>query len=154
HAIDKVFERVRHGYQRTLQSLLGTYPVVIVLGVILAVLLGLMAMFSQSELAPEEDQGIVLSQVVGSPTATADQMLTYADQVFQTGKAAPEYKQMFQIRGGPTVNGGRGGVLLKDWSDRKRSAQEIRVALQAKWNKTAGPRVAAFQFPPLPGSSG
>src|SRR5471030_2610158 len=109
---------------------------------------------SQKELAPEEDQGVVLSQVVGSPTATSDQMQTYAQQVFNVAHGIPEYKQMFQITGVPTVNAGIGGVLLKDWGARTRSAHEIQTDLQAKWNKIAGARVAAFQFPPLPGTSG
>ena len=61
---------------------------------------------------------------------------------------------MFQITGVPTVNAGIGGVLLKDWGDRSRNAHAIQLDLQARWNKIAGARVAAFQFPPLPGSSG
>jgi multidrug efflux pump len=109
---------------------------------------------SNSELAPEEDQGIVLSQVIGSPTATADQMQTYADQVFKIGKSMPEYSQMFQMTGVPTLNAGIGGVLFKPWEARARSAHQIQQDLQARWNKVAGARVAAFQFPPLPGSSG
>jgi len=153
-AIDRVFEKVRHGYTRVLRSLLGTYPVLIVMSLLIFAMLVAMFMFSKSELAPEEDQGIVLSQVVGSPTATSDQMQTYAKQVFDIGHSIPEYKQMFQITGVPTTNQGIGGVLLKNWSDRTRSAHEIQLDLQAKWNKIAGARVAAFQFPPLPGTSG
>jgi multidrug efflux pump len=152
--IDHVFEKVRSTYSRWLRSLLGTYPVLITMGVILLLLLGVMFMMSQQELAPEEDQGVVLSQVVGAPTATSDQMQTYAQQVFDIAHGIPEYKQMFQITGVPTVNQGIGGVLLKDWGDRTRSAHEIQTDLQAKWNKIAGARVAAFQFPPLPGTSG
>ena len=153
-AIDRVFEKVHGTYTRTLRSLLGTYPVLIVMGVLLFVLLAIMFVMSQSELAPEEDQGVVLSQVVGSPTATSDQMQTYAQQVFDVAHQTPEYKQMFQITGVPTVNAGIGGVLLKDWGDRTRNAHAIQLDLQARWNKIAGARVAAFQFPPLPGSSG
>ncbi|MFL6696566.1 MAG: efflux RND transporter permease subunit [Vitreoscilla sp.] len=153
-AIDRVFDKVHRGYTRALRSLLQTVPVLITMGIILFVLLVVMFKMSQSELAPEEDQGIVLSQVVGSPTATSDQMQTYAQQVFDIAHQAPEYKQMFQITGVPTVNAGIGGVLLKDWGDRTRSAHEIQIDLQAKWNKIAGARVAAFQFPPLPGTSG
>jgi multidrug efflux pump len=152
--IDHVFEKVRSTYSRWLRSLLGTYPVLITMGVILLLLLGVMFMMSQQELAPEEDQGVVLSQVVGAPTATSDQMQTYAQQVFDIAHGIPEYKQMFQITGVPTVNQGIGGVLLKDWGDRTRSAHEIQTDLQAKWGKIAGARVAAFQFPPLPGTSG
>ena len=152
--IDHVFEKVRSTYSRWLRSLLATYPVLITMGVILLGLLVVLFMMSQSELAPEEDQGIVLSQVVGSPTATSDQMQTYAQQVFDIAHGIPEYKQMFQITGVPTVNSGIGGVLTTDWGDRTRSAHEIQMDLQARWNKIAGARVAAFQFPPLPGSSG
>ncbi len=153
-AIDRVFGKVHHGYQRLLHSLLDTWPVLIAMGVLLVVCLGLMFKMSQSELAPEEDQGLVLSQVVGAPNATSDQMLTYADQIFQISKAIPEYKQMFQITGVPTINAGLGGVLLKDWGERTRSAKQIQQYLQEQWNQIAGARVAAFQFPPLPGASG
>ena len=152
--IDRVFERVHHGYQRVLHSLLHTWPVLIAMGVLLIVCLGLMFKMSQSELAPEEDQGLVLSQVVGAPTATSEQMETYAEQIFKISKDIPEYKQMFQITGVPTVNAGLGGVLLKDWGERARSAKQIQQYLQEQWNKIAGARVAAFQFPPLPGATG
>src|SRR5262249_15894888 len=153
-AIDRVFEGVRSRSQRVLGSLLKTWPVLVVMGGLLFVLFGIMMSMAQQELAPEEDQGIVLAQVVGSPTATAEQMLTYSHQVFEIAKATPEYKQMFQITGVPTVNQGIGGVIFKPWDQRGRSAHEIQTELQAKWNKIAGARVAAFQFPPLPGTSG
>jgi len=153
-AIDRVFDRVHSGYQRALTSLLATWPVLIVMGVLLFGLLLLMFKMSQSELAPEEDQGIVASLINGPPTATADQMQTYADQVFKVAKAMPEYAQMFQITGVPTVNAGFGGVLFKTWDERSRSARELQQDLQAKWNRIAGARVVAFQFPPLPGASG
>ena len=154
HAIDQVFEKVRRTYQVTLHSLLTTWPVLIVMGGLLFVLLIVMFKMSNSELAPEEDQGIVLSQVFGAPTATADQMETYAEQVFKVAKATPEYKQMFQITGYPALNMGFGGVLFTPWDQRERSAHQIQQDLQERWNKIAGARVAAFQFPPLPGTSG
>ncbi|MBV8046788.1 MAG: efflux RND transporter permease subunit [Paludibacterium sp.] len=152
--IDHTFERVLGGYNRLLANLLSTWPVLVVMGGILLLLLLGLAKMSQSELAPEEDQGIVLGQVVGAPNATANQMQAYANQMFQASKAMPEYQQMFQITGTPTINAGIGGVLFKPWSERSRSAHQIQMDLQQKWGKIAGARVAAFQFPPLPGSSG
>lgn len=152
--IDAVFSKVQSFYKRTLHSLLNTWPVLIVMGVILFVLLGLMFKMSQSELAPQEDQGLVASLVTGAPTATADQMQVYAKQIFEVAKSVPEYEQMFQITGVPTVNAGIGGVIFKTWEERKRSALELQMYLQAQWNKIAGVKIAAFQFPPLPGSSG
>lgn len=153
-AIDRVFEKVHHTYQRTLHGLLETWPVLVVMAAILMLILGLMFKMSQSELAPEEDQGIVLAQVVGAPTATSDQMQSYAEQIFRISKAMPEYSQLFQITGVPTVNAGIGGMLLTSWQNRVRSAKQVQQDLQERWNKIAGARVAAFQFPALPGSSG
>lgn len=153
-AIDHNFERVRHTYRRMLGNLLETWPVIIVMGALL--LLALLALFktSQSELAPEEDQGIVLAHIQGPPTATSQQMQTYAQQVFDISSKEPEYKQMFQLTGVPTLNQGIGGVLLKPWGDRTRNAHQIQLDLQKKWNGIAGVQVGAFQFPPLPGSQG
>ena len=153
-AIDRVFGKVHDTYLRLLHALLDTWVVLIVLAAILMVVLGLMFKMAQSELAPEEDQGVVLSQVVGDPTATSDQMQVYAEQIYQVAKAMPEYSQMFQITGVPTVNSGFGGMLMTPWDERTRSAQEVQQDLQAGWNRIAGARVAAFQFPALPGSSG
>jgi multidrug efflux pump len=115
---------------------------------------GLMFKMSKSELAPEEDQGIVGSLLTGPPTATAQQMLTYGDQVFEVAQALPEYLQMFQITGYPTVNKGFGGVVFKPWDERTRSGHELQLDLQEQWNRIAGARVVAFQFPALPGASG
>ena len=153
-AIDRVFGRVHDTYRRLLHALLDTWVVLIVMAALLMVVLGLMFKMSQSELAPEEDQGVVLSQVVGDPTATSDQMQVYAEQIYQVAKAMPEYSQMFQITGVPTVNSGFGGMLMTPWDERTRSAKEVQQDLQAGWNRIAGARVAAFQFPALPGSSG
>jgi multidrug efflux pump len=106
------------------------------------------------ELAPQEDQGIVLYQLIGPPNATIDQMNTYTSQIFEAGKKQPEYRELFQLAGVPTVNQGFGGMLLKPWSERTRSASEIQQVLQTSWNGIAGGRVAAFQFPSLPGTTG
>jgi multidrug efflux pump len=153
-AIDRVFDKVHRGYARALHSVLDTWVVMIVMGALLMAAAGAMFVMSTSELAPEEDQGIVGGQVVGPSTATTEQMQTYAQQIFDVAKALPEYEQMFQLTGVPSTNQGFSGVLFKPWEQRTRSAKELQQALQAGWNNIAGARVAAFQFPPLPGSSG
>jgi multidrug efflux pump len=109
---------------------------------------------SKSELAPQEDQGIVLSMIQGPPNATIQQMQTYADQVYAISKEIPEYSQMFQLTGQPALNRGIGAVLLKTWDERVKSAAQLQQELQQKWNRIAGARIAAFQFPPLPGAQG
>jgi multidrug efflux pump len=152
--IDRQFERVHRGYGRLLSATLDTWPVFTVMGALLLGATVYLFMTSKTELAPQEDQGIVLSQIIGPPNATIQQMQMYADQVFDISKALPEYAQMFQLTGSPTLNQGIGGVLFKPWDQRRRGATELQQELQQKWNTIAGARVAAFQFPPLPGSQG
>jgi multidrug efflux pump len=152
--IDHQFDRLHHWYQRRLHGTLDTWLVPVVMGVFL--LGGLVYLFatSKSELAPQEDQGVVLASMQGPPNATAQQMQTYAKQVFEVSKSLPEYQQMFQITGFPGINGGMAGMILKPWDQRSRSANELQNIMQEKWNHIAGARVAAFQFPSLPGAQG
>ncbi|MGB3462596.1 MAG: efflux RND transporter permease subunit [Rhodanobacter lindaniclasticus] len=152
--IDRQFDRVHHGYQRVLHNVLSTWVVVIVMAALLLLATVALGITAQSELAPEEDQGVVVGQIVGAPNATAEQMNVYATQMFELARELPEYAQMFQLTGVPTVNQGIGGVLFTPWDQRDRSAHELQQELQAKWNDIAGARVAAFQFPPLPGAQG
>ncbi|QWE16580.1 efflux RND transporter permease subunit [Polynucleobacter sp. AP-Nino-20-G2] len=149
--IDRIFDKVHHSYQSTLRELLSTWQVIIVMGVILLGGVAYLYATARSELAPTEDQGIVLMQASGPPNSTVNQMQTYADQIYQISAAEPEYEQMFQITS-PTSS--FGGVLLKDWDQRSRNATKFQEDMQNKWNTIAGARVAAFQFPALPGAQG
>lgn len=152
--IDRQFERLHAAYLRRLHGTLDTWLVPVVMGALL--LGGLVYLFatSQSELAPQEDQGVVLAQIQGPPNATAQQMQIYARQVFEASSALPEYAQMFQITGFPALNSGFGGLIFKPWDQRTRGATELQNEMQEKWNHIAGARVAAFQFPSLPGAQG
>lgn len=152
--IDRRFHSLRSGYQRVLSRWLQTWQALVVLGVLLLAGTVYLFMTSQSELAPQEDQGVVLCQVIGPPNATYEQMQRYSDLIFKAAKALPEFDASFQITGTPAVNQGFGGILMTPWDKRKRSADELQKLLQDEWNKIAGVRVAAFQFPSLPGSQG
>jgi len=152
--IDRQFSRLHGAYQRRLTGTLETWPVMVVMGLLL--LVGVVYLFatSKAELAPQEDQGIVMAHMAGAPNATAQQMGMYADQAYKMAAELPEYDQMFQLTGMPTINQGIGGVIFKPWEERTKSAAQLQVELQQKWNTIAGAHVAAFQFPALPGSGG
>lgn len=154
HYIDKRFNALRSGYQRVLSRWLQTWQVLVVLGLLLLGGVVYLFMTSQTELAPQEDQGIVLTQVIGPPNATHEQMEKYQDMIYAAGRKQPEFEASFQIVGTPVVNQGFGGFLWKPWDERKRSSDQLQQVLQEELNKIAGVRVAAFQFPSLPGSQG
>ena len=154
HLLDRGFNRLRKGYRRVLSSWLATWPVLVLLGVVL--LGGVFYLFrtSKSQLAPQEDQGVVMYQLIGPPDATLQQMQTYTHQIFNMARTLPEYRQAFQMIGVPSQSQGLGGVLLKPWDQRTRTATELQQVLQQRWNQIAGAQVAAFQFPSLPGAQG
>src|SRR5690606_20878949 len=72
--IDGLCDRLDRGYERRLAGTLRTYPVIVVMGLILLATTPLLFMTSNAELAPEEDQGIVLGMGMAAPNASPAQV--------------------------------------------------------------------------------
>ncbi|MBU6297299.1 MAG: efflux RND transporter permease subunit [Alphaproteobacteria bacterium] len=149
--IDEKFDALHSAYQRLLHSALNELPVVIVFAVIVLGSIYLLFTMSKSELAPNEDQGIVIASLTTPPTATLEQSLIWQNQIFDIAKSFPEMDHTFQITA-PGTN--IAGIVLKPWGDRDRSAQELAPLIQKQFNKVAGVRAAAFLMPSLPGPRG
>ena len=152
--IDRVADAVRDRYRRILHSSLDTWIVAIVFGAL--ILLGNVYLFktAKSELAPQEDQGIVLTNTQGPPNATITQMAMYSKQVFDIAKSLPEYTHIFQVDGAQGVNSAFAGIMLKPWGERGRGADQVQQEVQQKVGQIAGANIAVFQFPSLPGAFG
>ena len=88
--INRQFEKVRSLYTRLLTGTLNYRPVVLTLWAIVAVLMIPFYMFSQRELAPAEDQGVVFGVIQSSANSTLDQTNLFTDQVYQVYKSFPE----------------------------------------------------------------
>src|SRR5207245_3512540 len=122
--INRQFERVRSFYSRMLAGTLQYRPVVFVLWGIVVLLIVPFYMFSQRELAPAEDQGVVFSVIQASANSTLDQTNLFAQQVYSVYRSIPESDSIFQIT---TPTGGFGGMVTKPWSERKKTAQQLLV---------------------------
>ncbi len=146
--INRRFDRIRHGYTRRLAGTLQYRPVVLTLWAVVAVLVIPFYMFSQKELAPAEDQGVVFGVIQGSPNATLDQTNLFTRQVYDVYKSFPENQSIFQITS-PT--GGFGGMVTKPWSERKRTAQQLLMASAGPLSQIPGIRVIPLTPAPLPG---
>ncbi|HXX27862.1 MAG TPA: efflux RND transporter permease subunit [Terriglobales bacterium] len=146
--INRGFERVRSTYTRLLSGTLQYRPVVLTLWAIVALLMIPFYMFSQHELAPEEDQGVVFAVIQSSANATLDQINLFAHQVYDVYHSFPEAESVFQIT---NPGGGFGGMVTKPWSQRKKTAQQLEIESSAKLSKIAGVRVIPLTPPPLPG---
>ncbi len=145
--INRIFDRVRDRYERMIGASLGWVPVTITGAVLLTLLLVPFFMFAQRELAPKEDQGVVFSILQPSPTSTIDQNVMFAEQVQKMFTSIPEYENSFQLTG---ATFGFSGVILKPWSERKRSSIQIQEALQAPAATVAGLNVIVTTPEPLP----
>ena len=146
--VNRRFDGVRAVYTRTLASTLQWRPVVLTLWLIVAALMVPLYMFSQRELAPSEDQGVVFSVLQTSGNSTLDQTKLFAEQVADVYRSFPETASIFQITF-PT--GGFGGMVTKPWSERTRSVQELLMAQMGPLSQIPGIRVIPLTPPPLPG---
>ena len=146
--VNRLFERVRAAYSRNLAGTLRFRPVVLTVWAIVAALMVPFYMFSQRELAPAEDQGVVFGVIQASPNSTIDQTNLYTNEVYDVYHSFPESQSIFQIT---NPNGGFGGMVTKPWSERKKTAQQLLVESTAPLSKIAGIRVIPLTPPPLPG---
>jgi multidrug efflux pump len=146
--INRRFEAVRGWYGRTLSRTLEYRPVVFALWAIVVLLMVPFYMFSQRELAPAEDQGVVFGVIQASPNSTIDQTNLFTDEVYKVYHSFPESESIFQITQ-PT--GGFGGMVTKPWSQRKKTAQQLLVESTGPLSQIAGIRVIPLTPPPLPG---
>ncbi len=146
--VNRRFDSVRNLYIRLLSGTLQYRPVVLFLWLIVAVLMIPFYMFSQHELAPAEDQGVVFGVIQSSANSTLDQTNLFTQQVYDVYHSFPESASIFQIT---NPSGGFGGMVTKPWSQRKKTAQELLVESTGPLSKIAGIRVIPLTPPPLPG---
>jgi multidrug efflux pump len=146
--INRRFETLRSAYTRTLTGTLRYRPVVLVLWAIVALLMVPFYMFSQRELAPNEDQGVVFSILQTSANSTLDQTKMFAEQVADAYRAFPEAGGIFQLTF-PT--GGFGGFVTKPWSERAKTTEQLMMEVAGPLSKIPGIRAIPLIPPPLPG---
>lgn len=149
--IDHQFERLRRYYQHHLNIALDYLPVIGVFAIIILSSNYFLFITSQSELAPQEDQGIILAQLTASPNATLEQTQLYSHQVNQVFFKFAETAHTFMIDGSGGLNKSIGGMVLKPWNDRKATTNDLQPEAQAHLDNIAGAQIAAFQNPSLPG---
>jgi multidrug efflux pump len=149
--IDRVFSRLQRGYERALRGSLRTMSVTLIFAAL--VISGIYYLYSTSsnELAPQEDQGVVILLPSSAPDATLQQKELFGNQVAAAMEKVPERDQTFQVESSIMSIA---GVTLKPWDERKRDAQAIQRELQGALSTVTGQRIAAFLPPALPGAQG
>jgi len=152
--IERNMARVTAGYGRLLERTLAARAAVLVVG--LGVLATIVVLFAgaQRELAPSEDQGVIFVASKGPQYANIDYTSRYGADIDRLFHSLPEYLSSWFSNGTDGTNNGFGGVILKDWDKRTRSADAIQAELNMRGGGITGIYATAFQPPSLPAGSG
>jgi multidrug efflux pump len=152
--IDNLFDKLHHIYQRALNNALNYLPVIAIFAAIILFSNYFLFISSKSELAPQEDQGIILSMLTASPNATLAQTQLYSRATNKVYFQFPETDHTFMVDGYNGLNSSIGGMVLKPWDKRHRTTNEMQPEIQNALDQISGARIAAFQMPSLPGGGG
>jgi multidrug efflux pump len=146
--VNRRFDGLRARYTRALSWTLADRPVVLALWAIVVLLAVPFYLFSQKELAPVEDQGVVFGYVQASANSTLDQTKLFTKKVQEVYQSFPETAATFQIT---MPTGGFGGMVTKPWSQRTKTTQELLMESAGALAKIPGVRVIPRTPAPLPG---
>lgn len=153
--VDGTFARVEHVYERAVTGSLNYRPLTLIIVLALVGVTGFMFTKTSSELAPEEDQGFLLSIVTAPRYATSDYTETYVNQMLGLVRDIPETRAQFSaVAFGGETNSAFVGFAFKDWAERKRNSKELQADITARLAKVAGVQAFVFAPPTLPGSGG
>lgn len=149
--VERNFTRLADGYKSALAWTLQSISVVVVFAAVVLVSIGFMLKYSQSELAPTEDQGILLYSGTAPQTATLEYLETYGRQLQARFEEIPGYEESFMLLGAMSPNTVFGGFKLKPWDERDVSQFDVEPQLQQAVSTVTGLRTSVFTPPALPG---
>jgi multidrug efflux pump len=149
--VNGIFERVRSVYASMLTVTIDLRWTMAIAAVAIAA--GAIPLYngSKKELAPTEDQGIVMVMLFASPDASLDSTRLAAAQVSEQLKKIPEQRVRWRLLMSPSQ--GFGGANLVEWGKRPgRKASDIKNEAFGYVMAVPGVQAVAALPPPLPGA--
>ncbi|GAB3753048.1 efflux RND transporter permease subunit [Lysobacter olei] len=143
---EKVLRGIDNTYRAVLKRALSLKVIVTGIGVaILAAAIGLFMLLPR-ELAPQEDQGLVIGFGIAPEGSTVEYTDKYARVMEGMFSKVPEVDRYFQIVGFPSITQTIGFVGLVDWDQRTRKSAEVQGQLFPQFMGIPG----VMAFPVLP----
>ncbi len=149
--INRRFDKLREIYTSLLTGTLENRPVVFMVWFIVVLLIVPFYLFSQKELAPQEDQNVVFGVIQAAPNSTIDQTNLFANQIEKVYRSFPETAATFQI---VLPTGGFGGMVTKPFDQRKKTTAQLQIEASGAVAKIPGVRAIQLVPPALPGGQG
>ncbi|MEN4905163.1 efflux RND transporter permease subunit [Luteimonas sp. TWI662] len=157
--LDRRFDALQHGYQRRLHGALQTRGVILAFGAVVLVSCAFLYIGAPKEPAPMEDEGFVFAIGSADAASTLDYVERYTEEMSDIVDQIPEINDFFLFNGGFGGMGGSnsamGGFVLKPWSQRDRSTNQVlQQDLQPKLAEITGLNIFALVPPSLPSAGG
>ena len=149
--LDHAFDALHRRYERLLHGTLNWVPVTAVFSLIVLGSIYFLWVTAKDELAPPEDQGVLIMSAQAAPNSTLQQRQLYTRAVYDTFVKHPETEHVFQIDVPGQI---LAGMVLKPWSERKATAAGLLPVVQRELGQITGLRPAVFSPPALPGAFG
>jgi multidrug efflux pump len=146
--LEQGFNAIAERYATLLRAALRHRGIVVAGTVVTVALAGWFYSHLQQELIPDDDRGFFLVVAFAPEGSSLEYTDGYVRQVEQIIGKTPEVQGYFTIIGGFAggVNRAFVGVILKDWSQRQRSVQQLVGALFPQLFGIAG--IQAFPYSP------
>jgi multidrug efflux pump len=147
------FNRLAQRYRRSLAWVMQHHPrILLITGLLYLSGLGLFKSL-HTELAPEEDQGFIITVANGPTSANIDYMKQYVAQLEAVYKSFPQIESYVSIIGMQTLNSALSFLILKPWEERNVSSSTLIYSLLKRYFMITGLQAFPFSPPALPGSS-
>jgi multidrug efflux pump len=152
--VDRAFSGLARWYGRRLTSSLDYRPVTALFAVVVLVGTWFFFTHTKTELAPDEDQGVLFGVTKAPQYANLDYSDAFGAQIDKVFSSFPETDTRFVVNGTNGVTNGFAGMIQKPWGDRTLTAQQLQPLVQAKLETITGLQIFVFSLPPLPGTTG
>jgi multidrug efflux pump len=147
---ERVLRSLDNGYRRVLQASLRWKWAVVGGGLALFAGAALLFTLLPKELAPQEDQGLVIGFGIAPEGSTVEYTDKYAKQMENIFAKTPHVDRYFQIVGFPSITQTIGFVGLQDWSQRDMGSADVQGMLFPQFMGIPG----VMAFPVLPPALG
>lgn len=156
--IDFIFEKIRKAYLFCLNFILNNRFSVVSFGVVILILCAVFYTHIPQELAPQEDQGIIVVAGKGPSWANLGYIEQFEPQLQKTlGMLSQDASGYFELLGvglgGIQPDVLTAGYILKPWDQRSQTEMSLVPQVQKELNNIPGLVLLATELPSLPGNT-
>ncbi|WP_160064632.1 multidrug efflux RND transporter permease subunit [Psychromonas sp. L1A2] len=153
-AVDRTLTGLTNKYSNALNIIMLRRPAIIIFALLVFISLPFLFKFIPSELAPKEDKGVLMMLSKAPANANLDFVENSMRLVTSEIAKQPEVESSLAMSGIPNANQAFGIAIMKPWSQREKSPDELSKTLTPAFSMIPSVATVTFQRPELPGSSG